>query len=49
MQKIMKFGQPIGKFCLMLLVIFVGFAVQGCGSAKRGHVKAKNTGCNCGF
>ena len=37
----MKFGHPIGKFCLMLLVICVGLAVQGCGSAKRGHVKAK--------
>ncbi len=35
---------------LMVLAI-VGFAISatGCGNAKHGRVKAKNTGCNCGF
>ncbi|MDA0784154.1 MAG: hypothetical protein O2814_06380 [Bacteroidetes bacterium] len=32
----------------VLMLIFVGIAFSACGS-PRGHVKAKNTGCNCGF
>ncbi|MCE2876941.1 MAG: hypothetical protein ACK5GM_08160 [Bacteroidota bacterium] len=36
---------------LVMICSIVGFAVMstGCGSAKHGRVKAKNTGCNCGF
>ena len=45
----MKTGTNTVKFCLLGLVVVFGLFAQGCGAAKGGHVKAKNTGCNCGF
>jgi hypothetical protein len=35
----------------MMLAVIAVFAISstGCGSAKHGKVKAKHTGCNCGF
>jgi hypothetical protein len=32
----------------VLMMVCAGIAISACGS-PRGHVKAKNTGCNCGF
>ena len=32
----------------VLMMVCAGIAISACGSPK-GHVKAKNTGCNCGF
>lgn len=34
---------------LVFGVASIAFSTTGCGSAKHGRVKAKNTGCNCGF